>query len=415
MGFGRPPDGTTPWADQNFFENLAWTFSQGSGFLTPEGTPTSFQAPGFPILLGLLYRLFGRHYELNSLLQSTLGACACLWTGLLARRIGLRPLIALAAAAIAAVLPTALVAVSSFTSEAPAQFFISLMSLLIAIALGAQDRRRGYRLLLLAGLVCGYGALVRPQMLAVPLFLGIGLVLSRLRPFWTSVWWGVSFGLAAAVVIAPWTIRNWVVLGGFAPVATSGGQTYLSANNPYTLDPKDERFGYTELGGIVDSARHRVTLREPNELQRDQLDYQLGRQFRAESPVNPLSLSIARAYRMLKFRTNATNRLQKAGYFVDSLLLVPWFLLGLLVVLVSPRARWRFIPVYIHVATLLVVTFAYFGSIRYRSSYDPILAILTVVFFAWVVGVLRGGRTNGERALFDEEHPRPVGEATSPS
>lgn len=405
LGFGAPPDGGTPWADQNFFENLAWQLAQGNGFITPEGAPTAFQAPGFPFILSLFYRVFGHVYALNTILQCLFGAGAVWFAGRLAREIGLRPVVALLGATICAVLPTGLLATTSYFSEAPAQFFIAWMSYLVARAVPLLATREGYRRILLAGLVCGYGALVRPQMVILPFILGLFLVLAREVPFWRAAWCSFSFGVAAALLVVPWTIRNYLVLGGFAPVATSGGQTYLSANNPYTLDPADHRFGYTELGGVVEEARHRETLVEPNEIRRDQIDYAIGHRFRDAAHVSTARLWLARAGRLLKYTTTASGTAQKAGYFLDSLLLVPWFLVGTVIAVSYRRSRWRFAPLYIHLVTLAIVTFGYFGSIRYRSAYNPVLGILAAVCVAWCVGMLRGGARRAEETLFADTTP----------
>ena len=53
----------------------------------------------------------------------------------------------------------------------------------------------------------------------------------------------VIAALFTTLIIAPWTIRNYAVLGGFVPVKSQFGFTLWVGNNPYAtgttfVDPK---------------------------------------------------------------------------------------------------------------------------------------------------------------------------------
>src|SRR5262249_8839645 len=51
-------------------------------------------------------------------------------------------------------------------------------------------------------------------------------------------------GVFMAAVIAPWTLRNCLVLGAFIPISTNGGLAFYSANNPMAsggFTPRRER------------------------------------------------------------------------------------------------------------------------------------------------------------------------------
>jgi hypothetical protein len=80
------------------------------------------------------------------------------------------------------------------------------------------------------GLMLGFGTLIKPVCLLVPAVLGVGWWLSSVRvPRLLSQLAVVGVMLAATV--APWTVRNYHVLGAFVPVSTNGGVTLYSANN----------------------------------------------------------------------------------------------------------------------------------------------------------------------------------------
>jgi hypothetical protein len=48
------------------------------------------------------------------------------------------------------------------------------------------------------------------------------------------------FLVAIVALIAPWTFRNWLVLGDFVPVATEGGVTFLLGYSDGVLLPGDQ-------------------------------------------------------------------------------------------------------------------------------------------------------------------------------
>ncbi|NNL99309.1 MAG: hypothetical protein HKO62_01075, partial [Gammaproteobacteria bacterium] len=81
------------------------------------------------------------------------------------------------------------------------------------------------------GVLGGVAALVKPVgLLLVPIY-GLILFAAR-RPLpWRPV--AVMF-LCQALVIAPWTVRNWVVSGYFVPVATGAGFSLWVGNNLIT-------------------------------------------------------------------------------------------------------------------------------------------------------------------------------------
>lgn len=88
-----------------------------------------------------------------------------------------------------------------------------------------------------AGLASGFGALAKATQLIAPaqavLFWLLapsadGKSTARLARIWKLV---LLFVCGMAIVIAPWTFRNWKIFGELVPVCTSGGLVLYSANN----------------------------------------------------------------------------------------------------------------------------------------------------------------------------------------
>ena len=111
-------------------------------------------------------------------------------------------------------------------SEGPSLLLLTLGVLLFDRALAGDRRSVAY-----AGLTYGAAALVRPSLLLLPaLWAGMAWVARgsfqrRMLPVVAAT----AVGLA---VIAPWTARNWAVLGHPVLISTNGGDVLYRANNP---------------------------------------------------------------------------------------------------------------------------------------------------------------------------------------
>lgn len=106
-------------------------------------------------------------------------------------------------------------------------------ALLLALVLLMQPRTSLWRIAA-AGFVAGLATLVKAQtMLLAPLLLFVlslpQLSASGLR---SALRQGALGTLVMAATIAPWTYRNWLVLGSPVPVSTNGGMSLLAGNNP---------------------------------------------------------------------------------------------------------------------------------------------------------------------------------------
>jgi 4-amino-4-deoxy-L-arabinose transferase-like glycosyltransferase len=195
--------------------------------------PTSAYSPGLPLLLAATYGLTGGiHEQLARIALALLGGASVGLTYLLGRRLGGAGAGLLAAAALA-IYPALLEYQGLLLSEPLASFL--LVAAVLAL-LRAGDRRR-LPWSVLAGALLGVLALVRAEYLVVALLLP-ALALAR---DWrrdgprVAVLPALAMLGAAALVIAPWTIRNAAALDRFVPISTGGGKalyigTYLEAD-----------------------------------------------------------------------------------------------------------------------------------------------------------------------------------------
>src|SRR4051794_32779038 len=74
-------------ADAVEFNALGLNMASGHGYSIVPGRPTSFRAPGFPLVLAALYRISYGNYALVYTALSLIGALTCLLTYAMAREI----------------------------------------------------------------------------------------------------------------------------------------------------------------------------------------------------------------------------------------------------------------------------------------------------------------------------------------
>jgi hypothetical protein len=222
--------------DEREYLALAQSLSEGRGLTYPEGheigTGQSFgRAPGYPAFLALL----GADAQVTSappriqVAQAVLGTIVVWMIGLLASRAWNPRAGALAAAMAAAYPPLVWISAYVFSESLYMLLAFGCVLLLDAARTRADEAhatRGGGALAVAAGLVAGLAILVRPGML---LFLPLASLWFVHRRQWSLA---LAFCVAAAVIVAPWTLRNARTYGRFVVVASEGGVTFWTGNHP---------------------------------------------------------------------------------------------------------------------------------------------------------------------------------------
>ena len=278
--------------------------------------------------------------------------------------------------------------------------------------------------LVLCGFLAGAAALVRSSglLLLVPLAAGFLLPGADVPG---RRWRNAALVLAVAcAVLAPWTVRNYVLFDRFVPVSNNGGLNLAVGNNPSNPVARNS---------VVDSLWAReeawasVGGKEWNEAQRDSFFASLGVHYMREHPLTTLSLGVQRVaftmaadsysfgalqtytnMRTLVFTVmgdrvaNATLRLVArniwvAAYHLLYIVTNAIYYLLLMLVLVAlvrrpardPAVQTTFVLI---VAAAWLLVFVTFGMSRYK---EPIGALLPVVAF---LSLCRPGRGEEPRA-----------------
>ena len=270
VGLSSPPDADAN-SDQLDYELIGWSLAQGRGFVLEDGTPTARRAPGTSLLLAPVYAVTGRSFTAARLWFVALSAATCLVTGVLAWVVFGR-VAAVASAALLAVYPGHFYYAMHLLSEAPAGLTLALA----ALATLAAGRSRRALPSAVAGVAWGVTLLVRPQVLLLPL---VALPMTLLAPRGQRAAWATRvavMALACALTLAPWVVRNAVVMGK-PTLTTCSGLLFWGSHNDVVFSDPAQRGGWVKgselmkthplTGGeaAVDSAAMRLAIASARE------------------------------------------------------------------------------------------------------------------------------------------------------
>ncbi len=211
------------------YDESAVSILQGEGVLfpkvwDPERTGLASRPPGYPLFLAAVYAGLGRSFPIVAAVQDVLtSAAALLVFGFGYRWFG--PRAGVLAGLLAALSPHLSATSNLILADAIASIPL-LVGFLVAMPVlsdRSSFRNQAFRLSIL-GFSIGLGVWLRPNVVLLGPFAGAVLffLLGRTR---RSLFLGGLVALTSLLVVAPITLRNWLVFGEFVPVSINGGIT----------------------------------------------------------------------------------------------------------------------------------------------------------------------------------------------
>jgi 4-amino-4-deoxy-L-arabinose transferase-like glycosyltransferase len=206
-----------PISDYAFYYQTAGGLAAGHGYAIL-GHPTAFFPVGYPAFLAALFALFGTSLTTLKVANVALWALTAALAYVLGVQLGGRR-VGLIGGLIVALYPDYVIYSSLAASE---NLFVPLLLGACCALAGGPARRPSARRAALAGALLGLAILVRSTALLVPLLAALIIWLG-----WRSrrgALAALCVVAAAACVVAPWAVRNALVMGAPA-VSTNGGYT----------------------------------------------------------------------------------------------------------------------------------------------------------------------------------------------
>jgi 4-amino-4-deoxy-L-arabinose transferase-like glycosyltransferase len=385
----------------------------GSGAGGTRG-PSAYYAPGFPYFLAAVDLIDGHAVRRDGAIhparvsQAVLGTITVALIGLVALEL-FGPLAGLIALILAAVYPVLIELSGVLVAE-------NLLTTLVlgAVYAGLRVRRArspgfAYAWIAGAGVLTGLATLTHQN--------GILIVLPLIAAVWTARPRFKLGSLAApalllastALTIAPWTIRNAVVMHTFIPVSDETGITLVGTYNPASaanpVVPYKWRIFYAIPG-------ERPLIRQESRLTEPQIGDKLQSQalhYIAKHPFSPFVVAFHNTLRLLElegtFAWHASAAAQSIPTHTAGIGVISFWIVCLLAlagafsrpVRTAPKWVWG-VPVLLALSVVLVNV----ETPRFRAPVDPFLILLASAGLAAVLGRL-GRRLLGDRAPVGRE------------
>ena len=293
--------------DPAFYTIFAGELAAGRGYQLPDGSPTAYYPVGYPAALAAVYWLsdvlrvpVGR-VNLHVVLNLVAAGLAFPLLYVIGRRL-FDPRVGLLAAAGLALMPNLIFHTSLALTET---VFNTVALAAVAVVVTTPWAGRSNRALVAFGVLVGVAALVRPpSLLFVPVLAVAG--------GWAAGWRWREVGrslvvptLAAAAVIAPWTIRNIVVMDAPILISSNVGDNLCIGNNP------EANGAFQTPASCLEGYDH---LERPEyEVRRDTDGRAKALEFVREEPARQLELVPRRLYSTFKEDTDGLEAAESYG------------------------------------------------------------------------------------------------------
>jgi len=215
--------------DAPFYIELAWNWLKNGVYGFPVNgrlTPVDMRVPGYPAFLATIFTFAGNSPRAAMLGQAVLDVAGCFVIALIAARLApeaSRRRVALAGLWLAALCPFTANYSAVVLTEVLVTFLTGVAILVLletdigaagAAALRGLNANRVFNPYLLAGIIVGFGTLVRPETPLLLLAAGLVLCVKWRRP---SDWMklaraGILMGAGLLLPLLPWAARNWTTL-----------------------------------------------------------------------------------------------------------------------------------------------------------------------------------------------------------
>ena len=385
----------TPLADSTDYDLLARQLVAGAGWVGPGGDPTVIRPPLYPLFMAMIYTVFGAGNLLAvALVQALVGGLGSVLTSLVARKVGAPAWAALAVGGVDAFYPVFVFQAGLILTEAPHR---PLQMAAVLMTLKAADERR-LPPALLCGVLWGLSALSRPvALLGIPAMM-LWLAYVTRADGWRAVRGVAAMGLGAALVMLPWSARNYAVSGRLIPVAANfpvtavhGASTHsVHANRWFTpeelIDLREDRslLWHTQLRAF----------RGPAEELETQARYkQMWREYVAAHPGAFAELTLRRIGQFWSPMIENKSRMARWAALVSmsAMLVMGWLgvVIGLRGAPDSPAFRGALLGLLV-AATATLPHAISMPDVRYRTAHvDAMWIALGGLALAWVAGLRR--------------------------
>ena len=353
-------------ADSEYYLQVGNNIAMGKGHyhqVTPTERNYASKAPLYPVLIGVVIKIFGHNLFWLRLIQSIAGSITCILVVLIGREL-FGAAVGRLAGVIFTFYPFAIYYCGYVGSES---IFVVIFSCFIWMLLRLGPGSRKYESAI-CGFLLGLSTLTRPIPFYLPVFLLIGMLLQYEKKMIKSF---TILILVMVMTLIPWWLRNLNATGHLVLTTTEAGYTFFAGNNIEVYEQPSLRGTYWL------PENERVDRAKVSEVEADRIYGKKGMSFVKQNPGKFLHLSLYkfirfwRIYPQAGFSPVISLREQIISLFSYGVLL-PFFVLGL----VASFKFWkRFIYTYAIILYFCGLSMVLYGSTRLRFPISPLIII----------------------------------------
>jgi 4-amino-4-deoxy-L-arabinose transferase-like glycosyltransferase len=284
--------------------------------------------------------------------------------------------------------------------------FVVLMLAAVIAAIEHRGSAHRYRFAVAAGVLGGLAILTRANGMVLLLPLAAAVWTARPRLTRAALVPPVLLVAVALVTVAPWTIRNAVVLDSFVPVTTQLGSALAGTYNDQARDDRENPASWRSIKHIPAFAYEWRNIRSLSEVEIERRLRTASREYIVDHPTYVAEVGFWNTVRLLDFAglpraraTAATVGIERR--WADAGVLCFWgFAAVALAGALTGRARTT--PAFVWALPVLLaasVVFLTTETPRYRTAIDPFVVLLATLALgalaARVAGLSKRGREGG--------------------
>jgi len=341
------------------------------------GSKVFFRAPFYAYFLAMVYKIFGHSYIIPRVIQHLIGSFSCVLVFFLARRLFNRKV-----AIISGLIAATYGMLFYFEDELLLDSFLVFFDLLLIISLLKAREAPRFSRWLLCGIILGFSAITRPNILFfIPfVWMWMFLVFKKEKPFKQILIYWASFLLGSVLIVSPITLRNLLVGGDLVLVASQGGINFYIGNNKNADGMSavlyKEDWQYRDFERMAEKESGRSL--KPSEVSR--FYYNKGVNFLLRNPGRAFHLWIKKLYIFWnKFEVSNNQDIYFSRRYSSLIRILPlgfWFVgpLALTGIILSGKDRKRLLCI-LFVFSYMFTVIMFFVTSRFKLPVIPFLII----------------------------------------
>ncbi len=375
VGYILTLENSVYWEDETDYMRLSESIVTGNGFVNPDGQPTAFRAPGYPVFLAALNVVGIKGILPIRIAQAFISVLTLFLLYLLACRI-FNPVAGIVSLGLGAVYPYFIFISGTVLATVLYSFLLVLFAYIFHIALSEKNKW----MLLLSGIVLGLTILTRSAALVILGVIFLWLFITFRKDLKIFAGYSLLLTGACLIVISPWIVRNYTKLN-VANISSNGGRNlWLGNNKNATINSGSDLVLTDRIEKKLQSVH--------NESEIDNVYNHEAVRYIRENPGRFLKLTLAKAVSFWRLDPSPTTtgylKIDSNIRWVSILSYGPIFILAVLGFFMMPDSSRKYVLFWVLFACSQMLLHAvYITKVRFRLPLDHFLIFIagfTIVF-----------------------------------